>query len=50
MLRDEFNDLVGDGQLEMIEAGLLPEDRNAVFEVGRIDVRDHAPFEAGHQT
>ena len=49
VLRDELDDLVGDGQLEVVEAGLLLQDGDAVLEVGRIDVRDHAPLEAGDE-
>ena len=43
---DEPNDLFGDGELEVIEVRLLPEDGDAVLEVRHLDVGDHAPLKA----
>ena len=46
VLGDEANDVLGDRELEVIEMRLLAEDRDAVLEIGQLDVGDHAPLEA----
>src|SRR6185369_12016984 len=49
ILGDEANDFLGDRQLEMIAMRLLSENRNAVFEIGHLDVGDHAPLKARNE-
>src|SRR5690606_5682518 len=47
MLRDELEDLVV--QDELVLVGLLPQDRDAGLEVGRLDVGDEPPLESRDQ-
>src|SRR6185312_12778424 len=49
VLGDEPNDFFRDGELEVVEMRLLPENRDAVLEVRHLDVGDHAPLEAGDE-
>ena len=46
ILGDEADDVLGNGELEVIEVGLLAEDRNAVLEIGHVDIGHHAPLKA----
>ena len=49
VLGDEADDFFGDRQLEVVELRLLPEDRDAVLEVGQLDVGDHSPLKAADE-
>ena len=47
--RDEPEDVVRDGHLEVVLLLLLPQDGDPVLEVGEAAVGHHAPLEAAHQ-
>src|SRR6476469_7181726 len=50
MLGDKANDVLGDRHLEMIDHCLVTQDRYAMLEIRELDIRDHSPLEAAHQT
>src|SRR5439155_7100505 len=50
VFRDETDDLLGNRELEMIEVRLLPENRDAMLEIGHFDVGDHAPLKAADES
>ena len=46
MVGDEVQDIIGNCVFEVIDLRLLPENRDAVLEVGLRDVGDHPPLKA----
>src|ERR1700722_4050163 len=50
VLRDEADYILRDRVLEMIELRFVLEYRDPVLQVRRLDVRDHPPLEAAHET
>ena len=49
VLGDETEHVIGNRELEMILLRLLPENRDAMLEIGMADVGDHAPFKPRDQ-
>ncbi len=50
VLGDEPDDILGNRVLEVIQLRLVLQNRDAVFQVGRLDVGDHTPLEATDET
>jgi len=46
MMSDELDNIIWNGQFEMVKMGLILKNCDTVLEIWRLDISDHAPLKS----